>query len=170
MGYRPGIGIGTIYGSPERNASKPHLSLTKNFRREYHIRICQLKGSVLLSVWPQMAMCAGIAVLATILRASIGEDDYIIKENTNENDWDSLLKTEPILSISEKLQRTSIKKGPTHKKTKVDEESLIESDFLNSFMEKVKPSAISGFVAEESKNKQERRERSTTKQTKSMQQ
>ena len=42
--------------------------------------ICQLKGSVLLSVWPQMAMCAGIAVLATILRASIGEDDYIIKD------------------------------------------------------------------------------------------
>jgi hypothetical protein len=33
-----------------------------------------------LIVWPQMAVCAGIAVFATILRAWVGADDYIIKD------------------------------------------------------------------------------------------
>lgn len=42
--------------------------------------ILQLKGSVLLIVWPQMAVCAGIAVFATIMRAWVGADDYLIKD------------------------------------------------------------------------------------------
>ena len=40
----------------------------------------QLKGSVLLIVWPQMAVCAGIAVFATIMRAWVGAEDYLIKD------------------------------------------------------------------------------------------
>ena len=44
------------------------------------VRSFQLKGSVLLTVWPQMAVCAGIAVFATILRAAVGEENYIIKD------------------------------------------------------------------------------------------
>jgi len=42
--------------------------------------ICQMKGSVLLSVWPQMAITAGIAIFATLLRAQMGADEYIIKD------------------------------------------------------------------------------------------
>ncbi len=44
------------------------------------LRSFQLKGSVLLIVWPQMAVCAGIAVFATIMRAWVGEEGYIIKD------------------------------------------------------------------------------------------
>jgi predicted membrane chloride channel (bestrophin family) len=44
------------------------------------LRSFQLKGSVLLTVWPQMAVCAGIAVFATIWRAYVGSEDFIIKD------------------------------------------------------------------------------------------
>ena len=33
-----------------------------------------------MTVWPQMATCAGIAVFATILRAWVGAEDYVIKD------------------------------------------------------------------------------------------
>jgi len=42
--------------------------------------MCQMKGSVLLSVWPQMAITAGIAIFATLLRAKMGADEYIIQD------------------------------------------------------------------------------------------
>jgi predicted membrane chloride channel (bestrophin family) len=39
-----------------------------------------MKGSVLLTVWPQMAVTAGIAVFATMLRASMGQEEYLIQD------------------------------------------------------------------------------------------
>lgn len=42
--------------------------------------IFKLHGSVIKTVWPNMAIAAAIAVFATILRASMGPDDYIIKD------------------------------------------------------------------------------------------
>jgi putative membrane protein len=42
--------------------------------------MCKMQGSVLLTVWPQMAVTAGIAVFATMLRASMGEEEYLIQD------------------------------------------------------------------------------------------
>eukprot|EP01052_Picozoa_sp_SAG31_P022921 SAG31_NODE_1850_length_7082_cov_7.264786_4_plen_406_part_00 len=42
--------------------------------------IFTMKGSVLKIVWPQMAFTAGLAIFATMLRAGMGEQDYIIKD------------------------------------------------------------------------------------------
>jgi putative membrane protein len=39
--------------------------------------ICKLKGSVVKTVWPQMLINAGLAVVATMLRASMAEDYFV---------------------------------------------------------------------------------------------
>jgi hypothetical protein len=41
---------------------------------------CRLDGSVILNVWPQMAITAGIAVFATLLRAEMGPEKYLITD------------------------------------------------------------------------------------------
>ena len=60
--------------------SEPSRALCLSLLLPLPLRSFQLKGSVLLTVWPQMAVCAGIAVFATIWRAYVGSEDFIIKD------------------------------------------------------------------------------------------
>ena len=94
------------------------------------------------------------SALSAITQVTAKLDNYVIGKDTNESSWESLLETKPLLTISEKLARTSMKRGPKHRKKKLDDEALIESDFLNSFMNQVKPQAVqSTFLSSEQENK-----------------
>ena len=85
------------------------------------------------------------SALSSITQTAAKVEDYAIGRETDASSWNGLLSVgDPMRTLSEKLARSNISNGrePKHKKRAKEENELIETDFLNSFMSEVKPQAI----------------------------